>query len=44
MLDFICPQCGDFTFEDVMCDGCDGVAGDRAGRRDDRDVDTAKVA
>lgn len=23
MFDFFCPQCGDFTFESVICDRCD---------------------
>lgn len=44
MLDFICPQCGDFTFDDVTCDSCVSVAHDRAAHRGECNVETAKVA
>jgi hypothetical protein len=37
MLDFFCPRCGDFVFEDLICISCTRVADGesaRSGRAD----------
>lgn len=32
MLDFICPSCGTFGFDDADCSSCNGAPSDSAGR------------